>query len=396
MRLLIIHNEYSVYGGEDAVVNKFYSSLAQSGIDVKLYKVNNSSLSDLNMFGKVALFVKNFAMRSINQDLLSLLDNYKPDIVHIHNVYPLIAPRIYYEAYIRKIKIVQTLHNYRFMCPNGLLFRKGMICERCSNTSNLYYCFYKRCYRNSYLQSFWYAFMISKAYKKGWFQYIDKFIALNPFMLSKMIEYGYKKSKLTIIPNGLSKPEKIESIEKKNYFLYIGRLSEEKGIMTLINAINKTDFQLIVIGKGPLEQKILSLIKEKSNIQLLGFKTGEEKDRLIAEAKAVVVPSECYENFPTVVIEAFSHGVPVIASKIGGLQYMVKENYNGYTFEAGKEMELAEKINLLFQDNTYDKLTIGALTSYNENYNENIIIKKNINLYRELIENTSSIPEKNI
>ena len=386
MKILIVHNEYSIHGGEDEVVEKYFKYIQQYGINVKLYKVSNRSLNNASIVKKIHLFFKNIRMKRLEHDLSDILNEYAPDIVHIHNVYPLITPRIYYEAKKRNIKIVQTLHNYRFICPNGLLFRNGKICEICSERKNLFHCFINKCYRNSYLQSFWYAYMITKARNKGWFQFIDRFIALNPFIVNKMIENGYEKSKFVIIPNGIERTVRNKNIEKKEYLLYIGRLSNEKGILTLIKAVNKTEYTLLIAGTGPLEQSIYDYIKNNDRVKLLEFVCGEEKEKLISEAKAVIEPSECYDNSPTVVIESFSYGVPVIVSEIGGVQFMVQENSNGYKFKAGNVEDLFEKINLLFQDNNYDHLCNGALATFEEKYEKNIIMNKLIILYNELLQ----------
>lgn len=390
MKVLIIHNKYSTYGGEDKIVEQQYSILKQNGVDVKLYCKDNNSINKLSKTNKIRLIKDAYCSKQVEQELLCLLDDFKPDIVHIHNVYPLVSPVVYDFFKKYNIPIIQTLHNYRFICPNGLMFNANVICEKCLEKDSFYQCFHNKCYHNSNIQSLWYADIIGRAYKKGLFENIDKFISLNGFVKDKMIEKGYGSEKISIIPNCIMKSDgDLKELNKEDYYLYIGRLSEEKGIITLMKTFSGlNNLNLKIIGDGPLKESVNKFVLDNNldNIELLGFKGGQEKDELISKAKAVIVPSEWYDNFPTVVLEAFSLGTLVIASSIGGLQYMIEENYNGVKFTAGNVEELKEKICLLDKDNeTILRLSKNAYETYKKNYTEDIYYNGHMNLYRELI-----------
>lgn len=391
MKILIIHNRYSIYGGEDKIVEQQYDIFAKNGIDVKLYCENSKDISSLSKFDKLRLVRNAYYSKKTEKDLLCLIKNFIPDIVHIHNVYPLISPIVYDFFKKRNIAVVQTLHNYRFICPNGLMFNNDSICEKCLKKDSFYQCVSNKCYHNSYIQSFWYSSIIGRAYSKGIFNSIEKFISLNEFVKEKMMQKGYDKEKIAIIPNCITESENnFFQLEKENYYLYIGRLSEEKGVNTLIKAFSvMKDTKLKIVGDGPLKDQVENCINESNlkNIELLGFKSGQEKCKLIAEAKALIVPSEWYENFPTVVLEAFSLGTFVIGSSIGGLQYMIEDNYNGIKFVCGDIEDLRKKIYLVDNDwQTIIKLSQNAYKTYKDKYTEKIYYDNHMKLYKSLID----------
>jgi glycosyltransferase involved in cell wall biosynthesis len=388
---LLAHNFYKNYGGEDQVVENQLKLLSKKGICVKTYFENNKDINKNKGIGKIKLIQNSYSCNMTWEKTQKILGASKIDIAHIHNVYPIISPGIYNVLGKHNIPIIQTLHNYRFICPNGLMYTYNHICERCLIKNNYYECFYNKCYRKSYLQSFWYADIISRAYKKGYFNYIDRFIALTPFMKEMMIKKGFPASKISIIPNYVENQFDKLSYTKQNYFIYLGRLSEEKGIFTLLKAMENLNnrINLKIIGDGPLKEAIINFIREHKiqNIELLGFISGKEKKEFLKNAKAVIIPSECYENFPTVLLESFSLGTLGIVSKIGGVQYMINDSFNGLHFKPSNDKDLAEKI--LFINNNPDKMLEMSKEAYNtylKNYTEDIFYERLINLYREVIE----------
>lgn len=389
MKILIVHNKYAQYGGEDKIVEQQYSILKKNGIDTKVYYKDNKVITKLSKVAKLKLIKDAYCSKKTRNELDELFKNFKPDIVHVHNIYPIISPSIYEFFKERNIPIVQTLHNYRFICPNGLMFANGNICEKCLEKHNFYECLHNKCYHNSYIQSFWYSSIIDKAYKKGIFNDIQ-FVSLNRFIKEKMIQKGYNENKIDIIPNCAIKMGKAPlEFDKKDYYLYIGRLSPEKGINTLIKAFKdiKTK-KLKIVGDGILRDRIQEYINKNkiNNIELLGFKSGEEKCKLLSEAKALIVPSEWYENFPTVVLEAFSLGTLVIGSSVGGLQYMIEDGYNGMKFLCSNAEDLQRKV--LYIDNKKDnimKFSENAYKTYKEKYTEEVYYENHMKVYEKLI-----------
>ncbi|WP_053367823.1 glycosyltransferase family 4 protein [Bacillus sp. FJAT-27245] len=388
MHVLIIHNHYAQYGGEDKVLEHQVQLLRSKGHKVSLFSKHNDNIKDFSLIDKIKLFKSGYSNAYIENELEDIIRNEKPDIAHVHNIYPIISPLVYKVLHENNIPIVQTLHNYRFICPNGLMYNNNKICRKCLDTNNLYNCFYDKCYRNNYLESFWYADIISQAYKKGYFEKVDKFIALNPFMKNIMISKGFPENKLSVIPNFVDEKE-IESVKKKDYFLFIGRLSEEKGVIQLVKSMEHLiNIELKIVGEGPLESEIKNYIKERNleNITLVGFKKGYEKNLLISESKGLIVPSQWYENFPTVVLEALSLGTLVIGSDIGGLSYMIDNGLNGLLFKPENLLDLAEKIKLIAEDdNLMQSLSSNAFRTYKRNYTPNSFYMNIMHLYKEIL-----------
>lgn len=389
MKVLLVHNKYSEYGGEDSIVEKQYQLYKKKGIDVELYTKSNNNIDSLSIINKIKMIKESYSSKKTESELIEITSNFNADIVHIHNVYPIISPGVYEFFYKRNIPIIQTLHNYRFICPNGLMFRNNSVCEKCLKNNNYYECFYNKCYHESYMQSLWYSNLISNSFNKGVFNKINKFIALNNFVKQKMIEKGYDGAKIEIIPNSTNEKPTLECYDKKDYYLYIGRISNEKGVNTIIKTFSMlNNINLKIVGTGPLENEIKNFIKEKgiNNIEYIGFKNGIEKDNLIRFSKAIIVPSEWYENFPTVVLEAFSLGTMVIASDIGGLKYMIKNDYNGIKFKSGDVFDLKQKLLLIDRNKELiAELSKNAYNTYINYYTEDIYYNKHMNLYNNLI-----------
>lgn len=390
MNILLIHNKYAHYGGEDAIVEQQKNIFEQKGNKVFLYIKESVKITEYSKINKLTLIKKAYKNKNVEKEVEDIIKNFKPHIAHVHNVYPLISPYIYEILYENNIPIAQTLHNYRFICANGLMFNKNKICEECLKNKNYYFCAYNKCYRDSYFQSLWYADVINNACKNGYFNKINKFIALNQFVKNKMIERGFEEEKICIIPNCTNLVNKEPNLNnKEDYYLYIGRLSEEKGTITLIKAFEKLkDINLKIVGGGPLEEEITNEINEKNllNINLLGFKQGKEKEKIISKAKAIIVPSEWYENFPTVILEAFSLGTMVIASDIGGLSYMIEDNVNGIKFEMGNYKDLINKINYLEQNkDIIVEFSKNAYSTSQNDYSVENYYLRHENLYKQLI-----------
>ncbi|NLD46535.1 MAG: glycosyltransferase family 4 protein [Clostridiaceae bacterium] len=372
MKVLIIHNSYKEYGGEDKVVESQVKLFKEREIDYITYFCNSNEIDNYTAVQKLLLLKNGYASINTKNNIERLIEEHKPDVAHVHNVYPLISPIVYSVLKKHKIPIVQTIHNFRFICPNSLMFNKNRICEKCLIKDSYYQCFFNKCYRQSYFQSFWYSNIISRAYKKGWLKNVDRFIVFHEFMREKLVEKGFERSKITILPNFTEASGGEINQAKEDYFLFIGRLSEEKGISTLLRAANNADgsIKLYIVGDGPLKEKVINFASEhKEKVKYLGFKSGREKEAVIRNAKAVIVPSEWYENFPTVILESFSLGTTVIGSNIGGIPYMIKNGVNGLVFEPGNEQELNNKIKLINSDDRLlSELSVNAVKSYLSNY----------------------------
>ena len=276
----------------------------------------------------------------------------RPDVAHVHNVFPLISPALYVGLSRFRIPIVQTVHNFRLMCINGLFMRDGRICERCRDGNVISGVRFK-CYRASYPLSALYAVSIGAHRRLRTFGRIERFIALNEFVAGKMAESGIANvSKISILENFLPSPlpEYRETGPRDPYVVFMGRLSQEKGIFTLLQAMRGLkNLGLKILGAGPLAESLKTQIRAQhlDNVQLLGFVKGEDKYRILRRALCCVVPSECYENLPYAVLESAAVATPVIASRLGGLAAIISDQETGLLFTPGDSGELRKQVEFL-------------------------------------------------
>jgi len=263
MRILLIHNFYQYWGGEDTYIDSLLKLLKKSGHEVYLYSKNNSNID--NLWKKIVLAVNMFWNFNVDKELSKVIEEFEPDIVHFHNIYPLITTTAYRTCKKHNIPIIQHIHNYRFICAKGFLFRNNKICELCINKKFPFWSIIFGCYNQSRLASliFSLSFYFNNLIKT--FDLIDIFIFPSKFSRNyylKNLSISFKKTK--IISHSFKVFKKQKKYNKKEYFLFIGRLSEEKGIIQLLNIfINIPKFKLIVIGDGPLNKKIYKYKKYK-------------------------------------------------------------------------------------------------------------------------------------
>lgn len=353
MKILQIHNFYQNPGGEDRVVNAEKELFEAKGHKVVQYTRHNDEIKRYTFFKKVGFFLDTIYSRRTAKDLSRLINDDKPDIAHIHNVFPLISASAYYCLKRHHIPVVQTVHNYRLLCPNGLFYTKNGICEKCKNGNTLH-CFFNKCYKDSFLLSGLYAltFWIHRRLKT--FQNkIDIFIALSRFTKNKLAEGGFAKEKIEIKENFLSQAKIEFDYDKENCAVFIGRLSDEKGLITLLKAFQKVNkIKLKLVGKGNLEKELKERATKNniSCVEFLGFIAGDERLGLLRKARFSIVPSQYYENSPMSILESFSVGTPVIASRIGGLPELIEEGKNGLLFEPGNLDDLVKKLGFLCEN----------------------------------------------
>lgn len=280
-----------------------------------------------------------------------LLNDMKPDLVHAHNIYGRLTSSIIDAAKAKKIPVIMTLHDYKLVCPSYLMLSSGSPCERCKG-KRFYYCILTRCHKNNFIAS---AVYTLEAYFNSWlkkYNLVNFFICPSMFSLKKHLEAGIPEDKLVYLSNFI----KVESFEPKygigDYILYVGRLSKEKGITTLLNTIKGLDMKLKIVGDGPVREDCERFARENSlkNVEFVGYKSGEELKELYRNSALLVMPSEWYENAPMTILEAFAYGKPVIGSDIGGIPEMVVDGETGLLFEAGNYYDLREKIRYLISN----------------------------------------------
>lgn len=345
MKILLVHNFYqsSAPSGEDAAFRAEVELLKQHGVKVLMFEKHND-----NAKPGIDAAVNMIWSRQTYRELSAIVYKEKPDVAHFHNIWYLISPSAYYACKDAGVPVVQTLHNFRIFCANGLLMRNGHICEKCVGRSPWNSVFYG-CYRSSRLYSIPVAFTewVHRV-KETWANTIDAYITLTEFGKLKFIEAGLPTNKLFVKPNFLLNPPK-PSYVKSDYVVFMGRLSEEKGIVTLINAARTLldqSLSIKVIGTGPLHEEYATTIKTAhlTNIELLGRKSSGDCFNLLLGAKMLIMPSISYETFGLTIVEAFACGKPVIASNHGAMAAIVEHGKTGLLFEPGNAEDLASKI----------------------------------------------------
>jgi len=364
MKILFIHNKYQFMGGEDQVVENEKKLLEKNGHIINTYFRDNSEIKIYNPKQKFSFFFNSlFSIKTV-KEINTILKNDNPEVAQVFNIFPLISPSVYWVLKKNRIPIVQIINNFRFLCINGLFLDRKGICEKCKN-GNFVHGVLKRCNRESIIISFLYA-LITTLIRKYFINKINIFVVSNEFVKQKYVEGGFNSKLIRIKPNFInmkSTPNKIYSIREK-YMAYIGRISKEKGIYTLLNAMKYcSDIKLKIIGNGPELDNIIRLTKDRklSNIDILGYLSQEKKESILKNALFLIFPSECYENFPVTILEAYKFGIPVIGSNHGAMASLIEDNVTGLHFKVGDIKDLAQKIKKLWSSSELrDKLSING------------------------------------
>ncbi|WAM33646.1 glycosyltransferase family 4 protein [Caldicellulosiruptor morganii] len=338
MRVLLVHSFYRQYGGEDRVFEQERKLLIQNGIEVFEYTYHNSEIS----FFDLPLLTKNMIFnRKTYNEVREVVKEKKINIVHCHNIFPYISPSVYIAAQESGAKVIQTLHNYRLICANATFFdyKKKKICTKCLD-KGIGATFYTIC-SNNWIRNIAIALANMINYKKNVFDYVDKLIALTSFARDLFIKFGIPYSKIAVKPNFIFVDEINPVCTKENYIIFVGRLSYEKGIMLLLEAMKQIErkITLLVVGDGPLRQDVINFIEKNrlNNIKYLGAQKRDKVLELISKAKLLIFPSIWFEGFPMTILEAFSVGTPVLANNLGGVSEIVKEGVNGYLFDFSEQ-----------------------------------------------------------
>lgn len=354
MRILFIHNFYQQFGGEDSVAIAERRLLEERGEQVLFWTRHNDEIKAYGPLQKLNFFRETVYSSRTVRDIEKAVADFKPDVAFVHNIYPLISPSLYSALRKMRVPLVQVLHDFRPYCSNGWFYIDGKVCERCKFGNHLHGIVH-RCYRDSYVLSTLYSTALGINRWAGMSDKVDAYICLTGFFKKKIMETGVPEEKIYIRPNFIAAPplDPADIPAPANgggYALFLGRLSNEKGLWTLIRAFEQLpEVELKIVGTGPLEEELRKYVQDKSlkNINLVGFKSGDEKWKLIRGCQFAVVSSEWYENFPIVVLEYFAGAKPVIASRIGGLPYIVEEGKTGALFEAGNATDLVNKVRQL-------------------------------------------------
>ena len=403
MKILMVNKFFYIKGGSETYYFALKRKLEEEGHQVIDFSMKNpknfvSPYSDYfvknvdystnsSIFSKIKMASNIIYSQEAKKKFEKLVIKENPDIVHLHIFQHQLSPSILDICKKYHLPTVYTAHDLKMICLNYKMMHHGKICEDCKD-GHLYHCAVNRCVKESFVKS---CINVIEGYfhkfKKS-YDAIDYIITPSEFYRNKFIEFGVASERVVHIPNFLDRecPDIKVINNSENYYLYFGRLSEEKGILTLIKAIEGIKSDLYIVGSGPLKKVIEEYVKNNdlSNIKLLGFKSGQELTNIVGNAKAVVLPSEWYENGPYSAIEALQLGRPIIGSDIGGIPELIHEN--GYLFKSGDLEDLKKVIND-FEKKTTDErneMISKSIDLFIQTYTADIHYKKIISIYNSL------------
>ena len=385
MKILMAHNRYQNRGGEDESFDSESRLLERYGHKVIRYIKHNDSISKDSIF-KVA--IRTLWSVEDYKSIRALIQREKPDLLHVQNHFPLISPAIYYAAQKENIPVIQTLRNYRLFCLNAYLFRQGNICEDCLGQAVPLSGIQHKCYRNSTAGSIVISSSIAlHRLLKTYIRKVDLFIALTEFAKQKYAENGIPKHKIVLKSNFVDPDPKI-GMGNDNFVLFVGRLSPEKGISTLLSAWKQLGdyIPLRIIGSGPLEAEVREAASKHVGIEYLGPRPVREVQEIMGQAKALIFPSLWYEGMPRVIIEAFAKGTPVISSKLGAMTTMVTHQKTGLHFCVGNTKDLIKQTHWMFEHpKQWQKMRLLARHQFEVNYNAESSYRRLIEIYNQAI-----------
>lgn len=391
-KILIIHNSHrkGSSSGDDIVFKKEAELLTTHAHDVIRFNLFNDEFDASNAIKKLLIGLQIPWSISAFRMIEKVLSKECPDIVHIHNFFPLLSPSIYYAIHSKGIPIVQTLHDFRFLCPMAFFMRNGFICEECKGGSFLRSIKYG-CFKNSKVQTIPVALMLKIHYMLNTFKNkIDAYICLTESQRKIFLDAGFDRNKLFLKPNLIDDTFTAGENKKGNYVIFIGRIGVEKGLGTIIEAWKYLpDVPLKIIGDGPDAEKFNSLALNLNikNIDFLGYRPHNECMKILNKARFLVMPSICYETFGLTIVEAFSYFKPVIVSNMGAMADIVKDKITGLLFTPKNAKELANKITWLW-NNSEECMKMGqnARTEYEAKYTPEKNYEMLMGIYQKTID----------
>jgi glycosyltransferase involved in cell wall biosynthesis len=373
MKVLMIHNTYQIPGGEQVTSNYEADNLRAHGHEVVTYHRTNAELADMGRLGKLAMPRRMTWAYDAVRDIHSLIKTHQPDIAHIHNTHFMISPAAIHACTDAGVPVVQTLHNFRLICPAATLFRNGRVCEECVGQIAPFPAVQHACFRGSHAQTAALAASTSFHRYRRTYDRVTRFITPTEFARKKLIAGGLNGERIIAKPHFLAQdPGYHPSVKRERFMLYVGRFTPEKGSLLLLDAWTRlTDIPLVIIGDGPLMKHARRHLNDYKHLQvkLTGRVSRDEVTDLMRRAYALVFPSECYETFGMVAVEAFAVGLPVIASGHGAPSEIIKHGETGLHFTPGDPDALAAAVDALWNDpHQADAMRANARTTFETHY----------------------------
>lgn len=386
-RVLVVHNAYRFAGGEDSVVADETALLTRKGHEVIRLQRDNRDIDDSS---RVSLAAQTLWSSRSHQQMLDLLRRQRPSVVHVHNTLPLISPSIYWACAQLGVPVVQTLHNFRLACPQAMFLREGRVCESCLGKAPLP-ALRHGCYRDSRAQTAVVVGMLALHRGLGtWRDKVTRYIALNDFCRDKFVQAGLPAHRILVKPN-FADIERDDFPVPRTGFLFVGRLSPEKGIDVLSRAwVDCPGMSLRVAGTGPHGDAL----RDRQGVVLLGPLAPAEVQREMRHARALVLPSIWYENFPRTLVEAFGAGLPVIASRLGAMAELVEHGVTGLLFEPGDPDDLGRWLRWAeAQPELMARMGANARARFEASYTPETNYARLIEIYRSAMAEASATRE---
>lgn len=380
MRILQIHNSYQQAGGEDRVVEQEAELLRSRGHQVAQLKASNDDIH--GMVDQVRTAVRAAYSPQAKTRCLQAIDETRPHVAHVHNLFPLLTPSVLDACAERRIPVVMTLHNYRLLCPGAFLMSNGQVCTRCLG-STPYAAALRRCYRGSVLGSIVAARVVAAHRGRGtWRVKVHRFVALTEFARNLFIEEGFPAERIVVKPNFCS-PVPAPQEGRRSGALFVGRLSKEKGVPTLLCAWRSVPHELRLAGSGSYPASD----DPGSHVTFLGPLDSEAVAGEMGKARFLVMPSEWFEGLPLVIVEAFAAGLPVLASRLGTMAEIVRDGVTGLHFEPGDPRDLATKASWLFDHpDECRRMGMNARAEYERKYTSDRNYERLMDVYQQAID----------
>ncbi len=389
MRIVLAHNYYQIPGGEDETLRRERELLTSEGHYVKEFVRWNSEIKRTDILAKITLAARTVWADDSRKAMLAFLRAEKPDLVHIHNTFPLMSPSVYYACREAGVPVVQTLHNARLFCPGGNLERNHRICEDCKGKKVAWPGVVHGCYRQSRIETGVVAAMLAVHWQlKTWEKMISVYIVSTPFYRRKFMEAGFPEEKIVVKPHFVEDP----GVTRRDagHALFVGRLSTEKGVETLLRAWDKlNNIPLKIRGDGPLLPEVQEVVRESGgSVEIVPRLDRKGLNNLISGARFLIWPSQgYYETFGYVAIEAFSCGVPVIASRVGVAQEIVHDQRTGLHFTSDDPNDLASKVEWAWShQNEMDAMGRAARAEYEAKYTPERNYPMLMDIYRRALD----------
>lgn len=348
MKIVVIHNRYQHRGGEDVACEAETRLLQTAGHAVIEYVRSNTELNAGSFLHHLSAAAGTVWSRRSYRELRKLLFREKPDIAHFHNTFPLISPAAYYACADAGVPVVQTLHNYRLLCPNAYFLRNGRVCQQCLGRTVPWPGVLHACYRQSRAATAVVATMlVAHHIFQTWQNQVAAYIALTEFARQQFIAGGLPAEKVFVKPNFVEHDPGPKQIFG-DYALYVGRLSDEKGTRPLLAAWAqlRQEIRLKIAGDGPVREELALALGRVGSVRVVQWLGAVPQSKILAlmrGARFLVVPSICFENFPLAIAEAFASALPVIASRLGAMAEIVADGETGLHFAPGDPSDLAAK-----------------------------------------------------